>query len=372
MWIEKLQNGKFKCVERYTDYITGKEKKVSVTINKDTRVTRKAAEEALRIKIDSKQTVVCNENISLSQLIQLYLEHQKLTVKASTFKRNYFACQSILKILQPDTIVNKLTAGYIRSKLLHTKRDNSTLNGWLTRFKALINWGYQNDYVDDNRYLDKLTPFDDVSARAKIQDKYLEREQLELLISNMKVKHWQMVTKIMALSGLRIGELIALNMDDLDFDSRYIIISKTYDPTNKIINTAKTFTSHRSVYMQDELYVYLKEIKSLMLQQRLRHGYKNTKLFLCDIKGDYISYYSYNKYLKENGVLILDKEKVTTHILRHTHVCLMAEQNISLEVISRRLGHHDTKITREVYFHVTNRLKEKDNAEIESIHLLSV
>ena len=35
MYVEKLPNGKFKCVQRYKDYLTGKIKRVSVTIDKD-------------------------------------------------------------------------------------------------------------------------------------------------------------------------------------------------------------------------------------------------------------------------------------------------------------------------------------------------
>ena len=36
MWIEETKNGKYKTVERYTDYLTGKQKEISVTIDKNT------------------------------------------------------------------------------------------------------------------------------------------------------------------------------------------------------------------------------------------------------------------------------------------------------------------------------------------------
>jgi len=56
--------------------------------------------------------------------------------------------------------------------------------------------------------------------------------------------------------------------------------------------------------------------------------------------------------------------------MRHTHVALMAEQFIPLEVISRRLGHANSKITREIYFHVTDKMKEHDNQLIRSVKIL--
>ena len=53
MWTEKTKNGKYKHVERYTDPITGKEKKVSVTTEKNTAQARKSAQRALLTKIDA-------------------------------------------------------------------------------------------------------------------------------------------------------------------------------------------------------------------------------------------------------------------------------------------------------------------------------
>ena len=51
MWTEKTKNGKFKHVERYTDPITGKEKKVSITTEKNTAQARKSAQRALLTKM---------------------------------------------------------------------------------------------------------------------------------------------------------------------------------------------------------------------------------------------------------------------------------------------------------------------------------
>ena len=55
MWIEELKNGKYACRDTYKDPLTGKFKKVSVTIDKNTRAERKAAEELLRQKIDTRE-----------------------------------------------------------------------------------------------------------------------------------------------------------------------------------------------------------------------------------------------------------------------------------------------------------------------------
>lgn len=202
----------------------------------------------------------------------------------------------------------------------------------------------------------------------KLEEKYLEGAELKMLLENMKCDKWRLLTEFTALSGLRVGEAIALNASDIDFENRYITISKTYDPVNHIVGTPKTATSNREVYMQDELLKLCKRIRQYMNKESLYCGYRSD-LFMSDVNGDYLNYYSFNEYLSRNAEQLLGK-KVTTHFMRHTHVALMAEQGVPLDVISRRLGHSDSKITRNIYFHVTKKMRERDNQQIKEIQIL--
>ena len=68
---------------------------------------------------------------------------------------------ALLRILGKDTIVERITAGYVREQLLKTGDSNGTMNERITRFKALMRWGYVNDYVADVHFLDKLLKFPD-------------------------------------------------------------------------------------------------------------------------------------------------------------------------------------------------------------------
>ena len=85
--------------------------------------------------------------------------------------------------------------------------------------------------------------------------------------------------------------------------------------------------------------------------------------------GDYIEYYAYNKYLKENSLKILERG-ITAHALRHTHASLLLEQGVPIDVISRRLGHENSQVTREIYLHVTEKLKEKDNDRLKNVKII--
>lgn len=370
MWVEERRNGTYKAIERYTDYLTGKTKRVSVTMEKNTAQSRKVAQAALNEKIRQAYSgEKVEKKVTLKELVDKYRKDQERTVKQSTYRRNYFACETLKSILGENTLVSRLTSGYIRDKFLATGKEGGTLNEHLARFKALIRWGYHNDLVTDISFLDKLEPFKDKPHREKIQDKFLEADELKELLAGMKHEQWQMLTQFLALSGLRCGEATALLLSDLDFKKRVIHVDKTLDFVNVTVTAPKTICSIREVYMQDELRDLCRQIKIATLQRNILLGHPESKLLFSSNSGDYIEYYAYNKYLKENSQRILGRT-ITPHALRHTHASLLFENGLSIDEISRRLGHENSQVTREIYLHVTEKLKEKDNERIKNIKII--
>lgn len=374
MWVEQLENGKVKFVERYTNPMTLNDHRVSVTMDRDTTRTRKQAQAALSAKIDKKLAditlTVKKPGIRLSELVELYRKSQSATVKSATYTRNYYACESLMRILGANTIVSFLSAGYVNEKFTLLEEDIGTTNERITRLKALIRWGFKNDLIDDISWLNKLEKGKDTKKKEKLEEKYLEADELNILLKNMVIAKWRFLAEFTALSGLRIGEAIALNDADVSTKTRKIVVDKNRDSVNKVTGYPKNSTSNREVYMQDELYALCVKIKAFMRRERIARGYISP-LFISDEHGDYLNYYSYNSYLKDVARRVLNKKiEITTHVMRHTHTALMAEQEVPLEVISRRLGHANSKVTREIYFHVTKKMKERDNQRIKSVKLL--
>lgn len=366
MWVEELKNGKFRCAERYTDPMTGKQKKVSVVVEKNTAASRKTASAILQERIREALRDPVTET-TLQELADLYLLHQEKAVKASTWRRNKFAVESIVRILGEDTIVDKMTAGYVREKFLETGREPGTLNEKLSRLKALLRWGYQNDRTGHD-ITGKLKNFHDVPHKEKIQDKYMSGDELHALLDAMQVKEWQLLTQFLVLSGLRFGEAAALEKADVDLKDLTIHVTKTYDSINRIVTTPKSITSIRDVYMQPELAAVCRKINAFMAERRLMYG-KESTVFFHDRNGKHIDYYAFNKFLRENTEKAIGRT-LTPHALRHTHASLMFEAGVSLDAISRRLGHEDSDITREIYIHVTKKLLEQDNQQIGQVSML--
>jgi Site-specific recombinase XerD len=374
MWSEIQKNGKVKFCERYKAPMTLELKKVSVTLEKDNNTTRKIAMGILNKKIDIAMQITHTNlsTLTLEQLAEKYQAYQEKVVKPSTLARNKYAINTLMAILGKNILVANLTASYIKDRLLATNESPSRLNERIRRLKAWFNWAFENDWVENVSYLKKIKPFP-THKILNVAERFLEQQELKDLLSGMKsCIHWYYVARFMSLSGLRVGEVIALKNSDIDIDDEmYIRVSKTYNPNlHYVSDSPKTDCSNRDVFVQPELAECIKEMRIYVLTQKLQHGYRNEKnIFFPGTTGGYFRYEAFNKYLKQKSLEIIGRE-ITTHILRHTHASLLLPQNVDIETITRRLGHKNSKVTREVYLHVTKGLKEKDNAQIKNTRII--
>ena len=370
MWVEKRANGKYKFVKEYKDYYTEETKRVSITLEKDTAAYRDLASRELDKLIEKRCAYVPSERLTLKELIEKYRDYQRMTVKASTYSRNYHACNSLMQLLGENTFLDKLNAAYIKEKFLQSGKSAGTLNEHRARLKALLNWGYENDYIADVSYMGKVKPFDATPHREKISDKFLEGQELKKLIDAMDDWRWKYATEFLALSGLRFGEFVALSLADVDVKEEVIHVTKTYDSQNKVVTPPKTSCSIRDVYMQAELLKVAKKIRLNIKYEQFEKGYHNSKHLFFPSKTDgYAQYYAYEKYLKATSKKAIGRQ-ITAHTLRHTHASLLFEQGIDIDTISRRLGHENSKVTREIYLHTTEKLKERDKEKIRNVKIV--
>ena len=367
MWIEKTKNGKYQYRESYVDPLTHKKKSVSVVLDNKSRLTQKIAQHALDEKIRErlKCPAASQKNITFEELRALYIDWQYKNLKDQTAATNENKLGVIGRLLGDDVVVNNLTARYVKERLKAEKP--CTFNDRIKNFKAMIRWAYRNDLVSDISYLDKIQKIKDTPIRIKDEDKYLEHDEIGLLLSNF-IPKYRLLTQFLILSGLRIGELLDLEVRDIDYKKREIDINSSFSLVLQASSSVKTETSARTIYIQDELLSVMKDID----QYRRDIARKNNMIiswFFPNEKGGRLQYPAYAKYLKENSFKML-KRVITPHALRHTHTALMASAGIPLEQISRRLGHSDSRITKEVYFHVTEKLKDAENARLKEVRLL--
>ena len=99
MWTEKTKNGKYKHVERYTDPIPGKTRKISVTTEKNTAQARKSAQRALLTKIDALLGEKGTSDITLGELRERWLESKHKSWKESSYSVESANSHKVVELL---------------------------------------------------------------------------------------------------------------------------------------------------------------------------------------------------------------------------------------------------------------------------------
>ena len=355
MYTQTLKNGKTRFFESYLDPMTMERKTVSVTLDKNTTQSRKTAQEALSARIKRLQNASYDQtHITLQELSDAYKEGRAPYLREQTLDAHMYTIKGAVKILGPKTVVNHLTAGYVLRKFDADPHSVTWKNEKLKRLRTMLRWGKKRGLVKDISWLEEVERYEDHSKERR-ENKYLEKEELERLVKAMEIYHHKMLTIFLVLTGLRIGEALALTPEDIDIQERVIHVTKTYIPSKKRVGPTKTDGSTRDVFIQNEMLPVLAVIKAG------KHVFEHN--------GQPVAYDAYRKYLGEISEKAIGR-KIVPHTLRHTHTSLMAAAGVPLETIARRLGHADSKITREIYFHVTKQLRDRDRNLLNAAKLM--
>lgn len=370
MWIQRTEGRKPRLMERYTDRLTGKQKILSVTIQNDTTRGRKKAEAELSEKLNRMNAPVIKVvGITLQDVCEEYLEYlESRGRKKATILRCETQFRQFQNILGADTLANQINARTINHALDPLAKSNAWKNEAHKRLKALFRFAHRRDLVQDASWISKLEPYPEKTKREKVADKFLEQEELRAVLDAMKLDYWKNMTSFLALSGLRVGEAIALDLEDIDMENRLIHVTKTFSLTSKEITSPKTFDSTRDVYMQDQLYKLCHQIRSESLRLVILFGFRD-KAFIRQGDGQRARYDNFRQYFGDVCERVLCR-RCTPHILRHTMTSLFAEQGIPLEVIQHRLGHSDSDTTREIYLHITEKRKQMEHELIKNIAII--
>ena len=188
--------------------------------------------------------------------------------------------------------------------------------------------------------------------RPKFSEKPIEcfspAEQTKLEQAVMNDKREKMKGIIICLyTGLRIGELLALEWSDIDFKKAELAVNKTcHDDKNKngtfcrITESPKTDTSKRIIPLPKQLTTFLREMKKHSNSKYVISGYENKLLSVR-------SYQRSFELLQDR----LDIERRGFHALRHTFATRAIECGMDIKSLSEILGHKNSTVTLNRYVH---------------------
>lgn len=208
----------------------------------------------------------------------------------------------------------------------------------------------------------------------------LTEEERPLFIALVQEEYTGYAFLFQMSTGIRPGELIALQWSDVDFDTQKMSIHHT--ATHREGKLELTATKNKKMLVrhlnQDciQILEYQRELQKHWKEKCCKWNGDESNFVFTTKKGTALDLAFLNRVLKrveDKMRTILAKEKhmskeevsvthITAHVLRHTFATMCMEQDIPLRVVSKWLGHRDVRTTGNVYTHVLEA-EEKRRAE---------
>lgn len=387
LFLKKLSNGKYRYYEKFYDESEGKWKQASVTLTSKTRQAQGQAKRLLEKKIENRllkyDDIDLNqariENITIREVYDEYRELRKLELKDSTYATQTFLLDKVFENIF-DKKLNEFSGLYFQryfmksSNSLSYKKLQKTLINLF--FKHAVKVGYlENNPIDNVELPKQRKTLEDVEKR---RAKFLSKEEMKVFKQSFGTSPSEVrmnyLIEFMYLTGLRIGEALALMWENVNLVSKTINIKYTIDNHSVSIqksklSTPKTIDSFRMISVNDRCIIILSELSKLNDYLKTK---KSSFIFLSTT-GNLITPSVLNLYLKKVAKKAnFDNKKpeiFSSHMLRHSHVSLLTELGIPIKVIMQRVGHRDEKTTLQIYTHVTEKMESDVDVKMNSFEI---
>jgi len=292
------------------------------------------------------------------------------TCKSST-TRDY---EDILRIhvlpVFGDMRITDITRGKIKDFLLD-KTNKGYAGSTVTHIKNAIS-GVLNKAVDDE--LIPANPAHRLGKIIKAKDRTedmdpLSASELQHLLDTVQAKfsaHYVLFL-LLARTGLRIGEALALQPGDIDFNGRFIKVQRGISRGKvELPKSGKTRLVDMSAQLAEALKVHHLQSKkkglALGLGDSPEYVFTNEKGGLLD--KDNWRRRVFNKTLEK-----AELRRVRIHDLRHTYATLRISKGDNIADVSAQLGHHSVKLTLDVYNHWIPGKKKSEVDALDNMHL---
>jgi len=350
-----------------------------ITLGKDEngKQKRRAFYGKTRAEVQQKLTAALNDVNN-----DKYIEPSKMTLAQwleawmKEYKRNYLRASSFYNIYQYVHGIIIPRIGSVKLKDMKRESVQRFINGLIDDgYKATtvkvyhgalsgaLKQAYENGLIADNPAVGSKLPLE-----KKEEKRVFTQEEQAAFVKVAKDSIQGQVCIFILCTGLRIGECLALEWNDIDFIEKTVRISKTItvtrNPYDKSAQTSgvaepKTQSGNRTIPLLPSALVLLEIIKANQI-------ILNDKIF-CNaigepIKDSFVRYYL-RLFLEQIGI---DKqEKFTVHSLRHTFATRGLENGIELRVMQELLGHASMSMTADLYTHVLPEKKKESMMKME-------
>ena len=326
-----------------------------------------AKDELLKIEylVSTNQYYKNVKSSKFGDVLDEWLALHKETVKASTLVRENSYITNHIKPYFKNMYVDKIT---LRQCQDFTNKAFAAAPAAYAQIigivKSVLDYALRLGMIESNPMLYVIKPKKQASISDK-HDNFYNKDELKKFLAaakNTNLKKYA-IFRLLAYSGMRIGECLALTWHDLDYKNNTIAINKTIARIKDklVIQTPKTKTSNRVISLDVETMQVLKMWQLEQRKQLLKLGINSMnkqQLIFSNRENKYINSDMIRKAIKaiakKAGI-----HPITTHGFRHTHATLLFASGMDIKQVQARLGHSNVQTTLNIYTHAMKDKQDK-------------
>lgn len=317
------------------------------------------------------QTEFSEDNSSESKPItfqkaydQWLVEYEK-TVRGSTLLKTKRIFKNHVLDAFGDMYISEITPLMLQAQMDKWSQKYTSATKFMNYTGLVFKYAVRFELIDKNPVDAIIKPKS--KKKKKEDDAFYEKDELKLFLECLdRVGHpkAKALFRLLAMTGMRKQEALALTWNDIDFDKAVIDINKAVsrDAEGLKIDETKNTGSNRIISVDSKTLERLLEWKPFaepLSDDYLIFGQENASQPF-----DIMSMDTPRKWLLDvqdemDRASEKKLKRITTHGFRHTHASLLVEMGATLKDIQYRLGHSDISTTMDVYAHVSKASKEK-------------
>lgn len=311
--------------------------------------------EALEWENEFKRKQGGGTDMSFGSLVDLYMADCTTRLRATTVESKQWIFDSKILPTFRSVAVKEITPTMIRrwqNALLadpagYSQTYLKTINNQMS---AVMNYAVRFYGLNQNP-VPLCGPF----GKKKAADmQFWTRDEFRRFIDCVKKPAARLAFELLFWTGMRSGELLALTLEDVDFERSRISITKTAAQVKgqRVINPPKTPKSNRTVSVPRFILALIRDYADRLVDYEPQDQlFYFTKHFLS---------YELDAGCKASGV-----KRIRVHDIRHSHASLLVEMGFSPLLISERLGHENIQTTLQTYSHLYPNKQEEVSSRLE-------
>lgn len=330
------------------------------------RTKAEAKAEATRVENEINLGVNVNQgDRDLAKYYEEWIETYKIGQYSEGTDNHYYNALKLIEEYFPKYKLKEVTRADYQKFLNDYGKGRSfeTVRKTHAKISACFKDAFHSGHITANPcYRPKLT-----GGKPRKRKEYLEKDEVERLIQALLdgielMYNTRYMIILQLATGMRIGEVMALQFKDIDFLHNTVNITKSWDYSyTEDFKSTKTGES-RKITIDEETANLLRPFYDYQLNSPVKDHLE--RLFAK--KGDVPSVNAVNKALsracKRAGI-----KTITSHALRHTHASILLMDGVNIAYISKRLGHKDISVTTDTYSHIlaeTEIIEQEKTTEI--------